>query len=130
MDLAIELNATHPRTLIAFTDADWAGDKHGRKSTSGLFVYSLGPIYWRTSKQNCISLSSAEAEYVAMFEGSKMLQSVGNLLKEIGIDIKPIMKCDNRAPQQTVNLPSPTQIQQQQQQPRAAPMVNRHGNPR
>ncbi|KAI3771062.1 hypothetical protein L6452_02215 [Arctium lappa] len=52
--------------LIAYTDADHAGNKLDRKSTSGACHY-LGDklVSWSSKKQNCVSTSTAEAEYVA-----------------------------------------------------------------
>jgi hypothetical protein len=53
--------------LSGLSDADWASDKQDRASISG-FVWSLGrgPISWSAKKQNCIALSTTEAEYVAL----------------------------------------------------------------
>ena len=52
--------------LNGYTDADWAGDKDDRKSTSGACQF-LGRslVSWSSKKQNCISLTTAEAEYMA-----------------------------------------------------------------
>src|SRR3954469_2670567 len=52
--------------LCGYSDADWAVDKDGRKSTSGACQF-LGRSLesWSSKKYNCISLSAAEAEYVA-----------------------------------------------------------------
>ncbi|CAM8999605.1 unnamed protein product [Rhodiola kirilowii] len=52
--------------LEAYTDADYAGCKTDRKSTSGMAQY-LGPcvISWASKKQSSIALSTAEAEYIA-----------------------------------------------------------------
>ena len=53
--------------LSGLSDADWAGDKISRASTSA-FVWSLagGPVSWSSKKQSCVALSTAEAEYVAL----------------------------------------------------------------
>ena len=53
--------------LSGLSDADWAGDKQDHASISS-FVWSLGggPISWSAKKQNCIALSTTEAEYVAL----------------------------------------------------------------
>ena len=54
-------------TFIGYTDADWAGDADDRKSTSGyIFLLSGGAVSWRSLKQKCVALSTAEAEYIAM----------------------------------------------------------------
>ncbi|KAJ9544644.1 hypothetical protein OSB04_024351 [Centaurea solstitialis] len=52
--------------LIAYTDSDHAGCKLNRKSTSGACQF-LGDklVSWSSRKQTCVSLSTAEAEYVA-----------------------------------------------------------------
>ncbi|KAK7605374.1 hypothetical protein V9T40_007232 [Parthenolecanium corni] len=53
-------------TLQCFVDADWGNDID-RKSVSGYLIRFLGnPVVWATKKQHCISLSSTEAEYIAL----------------------------------------------------------------
>jgi hypothetical protein len=53
--------------LSGLSDADWAGNKKDHASISG-FVWSIrgGPISWSAKKQNCVALSTTEAEYVAL----------------------------------------------------------------
>ncbi|KAF2359200.1 Reverse transcriptase RNA-dependent DNA polymerase [Trinorchestia longiramus] len=52
---------------VGCSDADWAGDRSDRKSTSGYcFTLSNSVITWRSVKQSCVALSTAEAEYVAL----------------------------------------------------------------
>jgi hypothetical protein len=53
-------------SLIAYTYADWAGCIDDRRSTSGAKFY-LGEclVSWLRKKQSSISLSTAEAEYIA-----------------------------------------------------------------
>ena len=53
--------------LTGYSDADWAGDLDDGKSTSGyVFTMSGAAISWLSKKQNCVALSTAEAEYMAM----------------------------------------------------------------
>ena len=56
-----------PAEITGYSDADWAGDVGDRKSTSG-YVFILGgaAISWKSNKQTCVALSTAEAEYVAL----------------------------------------------------------------
>ncbi|MCO5601917.1 hypothetical protein L7F22_056043 [Adiantum nelumboides] len=69
-DYGICFYATHPLPtpfLFGCSDADWGGDQETLQSTSG-FVYLLarGSISWQSKKQDRVTLSSTEAEYVAM----------------------------------------------------------------
>jgi hypothetical protein len=52
--------------LIGYSDADYAGCKIDRKSTSGTCQF-LGRslVYWDSKKQNLVALSTVEAEYIA-----------------------------------------------------------------
>ncbi|KAL6322380.1 hypothetical protein AAG906_007933 [Vitis piasezkii] len=52
--------------LIGFSDADFAGCRVERKSTSGT-CHFLGHslVSWHSKKQNSVALSTAEAEYIA-----------------------------------------------------------------
>jgi hypothetical protein len=51
--------------LIGYSDADWAGCKINRKSTSGTCQF-LGRslVSWASKKQNSVALSTAEVEYI------------------------------------------------------------------
>ena len=54
-------------SCVGFSDADWAGDINDRRSTSGyLFQLSGAAVSWRSKKQSCVALSTAEAEYMAL----------------------------------------------------------------
>lgn len=71
---SINLKLTYRKTdlsllspLECFCDADWASDQHDRKSVTGYLIRFLGnPVVWATKKQHCVTLSSTEAEYVAL----------------------------------------------------------------
>ncbi|KAK4391658.1 Retrovirus-related Pol polyprotein from transposon RE2 [Sesamum angolense] len=53
--------------IEAYSDADYAGAKDDRKSTSGYCTYVGGNLVtWRSKKQTTVARSSAEAEYRAM----------------------------------------------------------------
>ena len=52
--------------LAGYSDADWAGSVDDRKSTSaGCFYLSNNFVSWMSKKQNSVSPSTAEAEYIA-----------------------------------------------------------------
>ena len=71
--------------LIGFADADWAGDVTDRRSTSGyVFCLSGGAISWRSKKQDCVALSTAEAEYVALSSAGQESVWLRKLTAELG----------------------------------------------
>jgi len=70
--------------LIGFADADWAGCKESRKSTSGyIFKLAGAAISWKSKKQSTIATSSAEAEYIALFSATQEAIHLRNLLKDL-----------------------------------------------
>lgn len=57
--------------LIGFLDSDYTGDLDDRKSTSGfLFMLNFGAITWSSKKQQIVTLSIAEAEFLAAVSSS------------------------------------------------------------
>nr|GEX54076.1 putative reverse transcriptase, RNA-dependent DNA polymerase [Tanacetum cinerariifolium] len=68
-----------------YTDADWAGDKGNRRSTSGYFSLVGGNLVtWRSKKQKVVSLSSAEAEFRGIAKGLAEALWIRKLVSEIG----------------------------------------------
>ena len=65
-DLGIWYPKNESFDLMGYSDADYAGCMTDRKSTSG-GAHFLGDklVTWSSKKQNCVSTSTAEAEYVA-----------------------------------------------------------------
>ena len=59
-------------TLQVFVDADLGGDVDSSKSTPG-YIYTIGGtiVSWMSRIRKCVSLSSTEAEYVAIAEAGK-----------------------------------------------------------
>ncbi|GJS80195.1 hypothetical protein Tco_0730076 [Tanacetum coccineum] len=54
--------------LIAYSDADHAGCKDECKSTPGGLQFLGGKLVsWSSKKQDCTAMSTAEAEYVSLF---------------------------------------------------------------
>jgi hypothetical protein len=59
-------------SLRVFCDSDWAGDYETRISVTGFILYLMNvPVYLRSKSQKGVTLSSSEAEYVAMSEAVK-----------------------------------------------------------
>ena len=84
--------------VVGYTDADWAGDKTDRRSTSGYFTFVGGNLVtWRSKKQKVVARSSAEAEFRGMAHGVCEMLWIRNVLKELGFKLKQPMDlhCDN-----------------------------------
>ena len=86
--------------IVGYCDADWAGDRVDRRSTTGYCTFIGGNLVtWKSKKQKVVSCSSAEAEYRAMRKLTSELIWIKGLLKDLGIEVTtPItMHCDNQA---------------------------------
>jgi hypothetical protein len=58
--------------LVRYTDSDWARDRIERRSTGGyIFLLYKAPISWKSKRQSCIALSTAETKYIAACEAAK-----------------------------------------------------------
>ncbi|KAJ9563088.1 hypothetical protein OSB04_008248 [Centaurea solstitialis] len=85
--------------LIAYTDSDHAGCKLNRKSTSGACQF-LGDklVSWSSRKQNCVSLSTAEAEYVAAACCCSQVLWMKTQLADFGYTMQRIpIYCDSKS---------------------------------
>ena len=84
--------------LVCFCDSDYAGDPDSRKSVSGNILYVRGvPICWRLKAQKTITLSSAEAEWIALSEATKEIMFVLQLFEEmkIHVELPIVVNIDN-----------------------------------
>jgi hypothetical protein len=85
--------------LVGYSDSDWAGDKVDRKSTSGSCQF-LGRslVSWSSKKQNCVSLSTAEAEYIAAGSCCAQLLWMRQTLMDYGVKFDKVpLLCDNES---------------------------------
>jgi len=57
--------------LISFTDADGASQEHRHAISGFAFLIDSGAVSWASRKQELITLSTAEAEYVATMHAAK-----------------------------------------------------------
>ena len=59
-------------SLQGYVDANMAGDRDNRRSTTGyLFTVGGTTVSWVSKIQSVVALSTTEAEYVAVIEASK-----------------------------------------------------------
>lgn len=75
------------KNLYGFADADWAQNKKDRKSNSGrIFKFFGSPISWSCKKQECVALSSTEAEYISLADASQEAVWLRRLLADFGAE--------------------------------------------
>ena len=87
-----------PSTIHVMTDSDWAGCVKTRKSTSGGTIFRGNHLikHW-SSTQPTITLSSAEAELIALVKGGTEALGVQSLLADVGARCKIALGVDAAA---------------------------------
>ncbi|GKC53134.1 ribonuclease H-like domain-containing protein [Tanacetum coccineum] len=98
LDFGLQLYASITGSLVAYTDADWAGCPTTRRSTSGYCVF-LGDnlLSWSAKRQHTLSRSSAEAEYRGVANVVAETAWLHNLLRELHTPLlsATLVYCDN-----------------------------------
>jgi len=82
---------------VGYSDSDFAGCKLDRKSTSGT-CHLLGSslISRHRKKQGCITLSTAEAEYIVAGSCCAQILWIKQQLEDFGLKISKVhLLCDN-----------------------------------
>ncbi|KAJ9546514.1 hypothetical protein OSB04_019057 [Centaurea solstitialis] len=85
--------------LQAYTDVDYGGCNMDRKSTSGHLQF-LGNklVSWASKKQQCVSTSTAESEYVAAASCCSQVLWMQSQLRDYGLEYKKIpIYCDSKS---------------------------------
>ncbi|XP_071712390.1 uncharacterized mitochondrial protein AtMg00810-like [Rutidosis leptorrhynchoides] len=97
-ELGLQLYSSSPATLVAYSDADWAGCPTTRRSTFGYCVF-LGNnlLSWSSKRQVTPSHSSAEAEYHGVANAVAETCWLRNLLRELHCPLTSatLVYCDN-----------------------------------
>jgi hypothetical protein len=77
--------------LVAFCDSDYAGDTATRRSTTGMIILMDDtPIFWRSKRQGSVTLSSSEAEYIAISQVLREVMWLRGLYQEL-FGVTPII---------------------------------------
>jgi hypothetical protein len=75
--------------MVGFADADYAGDKDDRRSTSG-YIFTLNhgeninTIDWRAKQQDVVALSSAESELISACSATQTAVYIRQLVADLG----------------------------------------------
>lgn len=85
-DYCLVFDGNHKLNLSGYVDSDWSSCLDTRRSTSGYF-FTLGSaaISWKSQKQRTVTLSSAEAEYVAQSVSVQEAIWLKSFVNEVGM---------------------------------------------
>ena len=71
--------------LWGWVDAGWAGDTDTRRSHTGyILMMNGGPIFWKSRRQDNVSLSTSEAEFVAASQAAQEVVYLRETLRDFG----------------------------------------------
>ena len=90
---------TRLHIVIGYVDSDWAANRETQKSTTG-FLITIGGclVSWQSKSQPSLTLSSTEAEYVALSMCAQEIKFIKMLLDEIApgkAEMPSILRDDN-----------------------------------
>ncbi|GJZ04320.1 ribonuclease H-like domain-containing protein [Tanacetum coccineum] len=98
LDHGLQLFSSSTTSLVAYSDADWAGCPTTRRSTSGYYVF-LGNnlLSWFSKRQPTLFRSSVEAEYRGVANVVAETCWLWNLLRELHTPLSSatLVYCDN-----------------------------------
>jgi len=86
--LEFQANNSNDASPIVYVDSDWGGDRMDRKSISGFAVLlDGGTILWGSKKQTSVSLSTVEAEFIAVLTAVKEILWHQSLFSSLDITL-------------------------------------------
>jgi len=97
IDFGLWYSSSSTLALLGYSDADFAGCRIDRKSTSGnCFFLGSSLVAWSSRKQSSVAQSTAEAEYVSAASCCSQLLWMRSTLADFGLvfDRVPLF-CDN-----------------------------------
>jgi hypothetical protein len=85
--------------VVGYTDADFAGDKLARKSTSGMvFLMNGGAVSWASKLQATVATSTCEAELIAGALAVKECLYISKVIADVTGEYKALdLYGDNQA---------------------------------
>jgi len=87
--LTLTPNEEFKNVIMGFSDSNYATDKDGRRSISGFAIYYCGALVsWKSKMQQCVTLSSTEAEYVAASQCVSEMEFVRQVVESMGLKVQ------------------------------------------
>ncbi len=77
-----------PYGLIGYADSNFARDPEDRKSVIGYCFFLNGAVVsWRSKKQQTVSTSTTEAEYIALGHGAREAEWIKRFVNELEMEV-------------------------------------------
>jgi hypothetical protein len=98
----------HPTAFLTFSDADYAGDQDGAKSTSAYTVLMAGAaVSWSSKLQTRVARSTTESEYIAGEAASREINFFRYLFEDMGykVELPRPLGMDNQSAIQAAKNP-------------------------
>jgi hypothetical protein len=93
-----EEDLSQPAQINIYSDADFAGDKTTRRSCTGYTaIFSGGAISWKSKLQRSVTLSTCEAELVALTSATQEAIWLQTMLRDLFIDHDPVIIHEDNA---------------------------------
>ncbi|XP_047336163.1 secreted RxLR effector protein 161-like [Impatiens glandulifera] len=85
-DVGLFYRSNNQCLVTGYSDSDYAADIDGRRSMTS-YVYTLGDfvVSWKTTLQSTVTLSTTEAEYMALTEAVKEGIWLKGLISDLSI---------------------------------------------
>jgi hypothetical protein len=89
-DYGITYRANKPEKdenhFLGYSDASYANNDDLTSVSGNVFLMSGGAISWSSKKQNNVSLSTTESEYIALADATREIMWLRNLFKGLGYE--------------------------------------------
>jgi hypothetical protein len=98
-DLGLTFTKSNNLNISGYSDADWASDLDTRRSTTGYLVtINSNPVSWNSKRQSTVATSTAESEYMAMYESIREVIWINKLVSNLMAE-KYLLNifCDNQS---------------------------------
>jgi len=91
--LVLKPTSVYDGMIVGYSDSNYASNKDTRKSVSGFAIYFNGVLVsWKSKAQQCVTLSSTEAEYVAMSLCVMEMEFIRQIVESMDFEVKLPMR--------------------------------------
>jgi hypothetical protein len=89
MNLVLVQDDSNEHGFEIYVDSDYAKCRDDRKSVTGYVILFHGnPVAWKSKGQSCVTLSTTEAEYIALSQAVAECLFLKQVIESIGLEVK------------------------------------------